>query len=76
MKSLHKLYTSLVFAGLLGQVWAEDIDIFQYQNVTASQRPNVLILLDNTANWNTPFRRKVSIASMGCWQIWELAGIS
>ena len=33
----------------------EDIDIFLANPSIAAERPNILILLDNTANWNTPF---------------------
>src|SRR6185369_16576926 len=33
----------------------EDIDIFLANPSITAERPNVLILLDNTANWNTPF---------------------
>jgi len=33
----------------------DDTDIFLANPNIAAQRPNVLIVLDNTANWNTPF---------------------
>ncbi|HEY5899153.1 MAG TPA: hypothetical protein VIV54_16420, partial [Burkholderiales bacterium] len=33
----------------------EDTDIFLANPLYAATRPNVLLLLDNTANWNTPF---------------------
>lgn len=33
----------------------EDIDIFMVNPALASTRPNILILLDNTANWNQAF---------------------
>ncbi|MBI2961731.1 MAG: pilus assembly protein PilY, partial [Betaproteobacteria bacterium] len=33
----------------------EDIDIFLANPAVSAERPNILILLDNTANWNTPF---------------------
>ena len=33
----------------------EDIDIFLANPAVAAERPNVLIMLDNTANWNTAF---------------------
>ncbi|MBF8271743.1 MAG: hypothetical protein HW380_848 [Magnetococcales bacterium] len=36
-----------------GSVWADDIDIYtQPTTVTSAGVPNVLIILDNTANWN------------------------
>jgi type IV pilus assembly protein PilY1 len=34
---------------------AEDIDLFLGSPPADSQKPNVLIILDNTANWNTAF---------------------
>src|SRR5581483_4042586 len=33
----------------------DDTDIFLANPSFNAQRPNVLIILDNTANWNTPF---------------------
>jgi len=33
----------------------DDTDLFLANPNITSQRPNVLIILDNTANWNTPF---------------------
>lgn len=33
-------------------VRAEDIDLFRYNSETAGQPPNVLFMLDNSANWN------------------------
>ena len=33
----------------------DDTDIFLANPNTTAERPNVLIILDNTANWNTPF---------------------
>ena len=37
---------------------AEDIDLFVSPAVASSDAPNVLILLDNTANWNTAFNNE------------------
>ncbi|HMS04828.1 MAG TPA: PilC/PilY family type IV pilus protein [Burkholderiaceae bacterium] len=34
---------------------AEDIDLFVQPPMASADLPNVLIILDNTANWNTPF---------------------
>ncbi len=34
---------------------AEDIDLFLGVSATATSAPNVLLMVDNTANWNTPF---------------------
>lgn len=58
-----KLGTLVAAAALLltQGAWAafdpvhEDIDIFMMNPALASTRPNVLILLDNTANWNQAF---------------------
>ena len=33
----------------------DDTDIFLANPSIAAERPNVLIVLDNTANWNQPF---------------------
>jgi type IV pilus assembly protein PilY1 len=38
---------------------AEDIDLFMQPPGDDSSLPNVLILLDNTANWNTPFEQQM-----------------
>ena len=40
--------------------WAEDIDLFVQPPPTATDLPNVLILLDNTANWNTAFTNEIA----------------
>ena len=56
MKTIQLLLTALFTALLLNPLasQAEDIDI--YSGVTTSGGlPNVLIILDNSANWNTPF---------------------
>jgi len=51
----------LSFCTMISSVFAtfdpvgEDIDIFLANPSISAERPNVLILLDNTANWNTPF---------------------
>src|SRR5688572_1243407 len=45
-------------AGALGQFVdpvGDDTDIFLANPTIEATRPNVVILLDNTANWNTPF---------------------
>ena len=38
----------------------DDTDIFLANPSVAAQRPNVLIVVDNTANWNTPFANEKS----------------
>ena len=39
---------------------AEDIDLFTGFNQTATDAPNVLFVLDNTANWNQPFTAEMN----------------
>src|SRR2546430_634625 len=34
---------------------AEDIDIFSENPITTADAPNILIMMDNTSNWNTQF---------------------
>ena len=56
------------FRGLIGSALlalclpatAEDIDLFVQPSGDASEVPNVLILLDNTANWNTAFTSEIA----------------
>lgn len=43
----------------------EDTDIFLTNPTITSERPNVLIVLDNTANWNSPFdNEKAALVSV------------
>jgi type IV pilus assembly protein PilY1 len=44
-------------------VQAEDIDLFVSTTPTANDVPNVLIVLDNTANWNTAFANEMTALS-------------
>lgn len=46
---------NVVLATYSSRAMAEDIDIFTVNPAIASARPNVLIMLDNSANWNTAF---------------------
>ena len=39
---------------------AEDIDLFVQPTASTESTPNVLILLDNTANWNTAFTNEIA----------------
>lgn len=39
---------------------AEDIDIFLARSASTAVPPSVLIILDNTANWNTPFTNEIA----------------
>src|SRR5687767_5958601 len=43
----------------------QDIDLFLVNPATSPARPNVLILLDNTANWNQAFaNEKLALANV------------
>ena len=62
--SLRKLVASiattavLVFPGAAAAVFdpvGDDTDIFLANPLLEATRPNVMIFIDNTANWNTPF---------------------
>lgn len=46
---------SLLLASFAAPLRAEDTDIFTVNKAITSERPNVLIVQDNSANWNTPF---------------------
>jgi len=54
---------SLLVAALLAfhlSAMAEDIDLFVGAPPSATDVPNVLIVLDNTANWNTAFTNEMA----------------
>jgi type IV pilus assembly protein PilY1 len=59
-----KFFAPLCAAALLAlplsQAHAEDIDLFVGYNQAATQAPNVLFVLDNTANWNQPFTAEIT----------------
>lgn len=63
MKSfMHKLQ----MLGLLAMsctAQAEDIDLFVGTPPSIADIPNVLVILDNTANWNTPFSNEMAALS-------------
>lgn len=52
----------LAFAAVLAfrPAAAEDTDIFTINPNVTAERPNILIVLDNTANWNTPFTAEIA----------------
>ena len=62
MKSFIAKACIAALLSLGSQAWAEDIDLFvgvpPDQSLLA--RPNVLIILDNTANWTQPFDNELS----------------
>jgi type IV pilus assembly protein PilY1 len=61
MKRLYAPILALVgaIAGL-SSATAEDIDLFVQPQGGNVGLPNVLIILDNTANWNTPFTNEIA----------------
>lgn len=54
----HLLIISLLTINT--SVMAEDVDLFVGSPPSATDIPNVLIILDNTANWNTPFTNEIA----------------
>lgn len=63
MKRIVHLLTTLLVLCLLGPppARAEDIDLFvSGSSVAGGDLPNVLIVLDNTANWNTQFTAEMT----------------
>src|SRR6266550_5394069 len=54
-RSLKRLIASLLIVGCSGMAVAEDIDIFSQNTTVTPDAPNVLIVLDNSANWSQSF---------------------
>jgi type IV pilus assembly protein PilY1 len=55
--------TALGFALLAGRATAEDIDIYSSNRTITPGAPNVLIVLDNTANWSQSFSGSTKFAA-------------
>lgn len=55
LRRIIKLLTVVVALALQLPAHSEDIDLFSEPNPTPTTLPNVLIILDNSANWNTAF---------------------
>lgn len=53
----------LSLLGFAGFAQAEDVDLFVGTPPNSTDAPNVLIILDNTANWNTPFTNEMAALS-------------
>jgi len=63
MRSLiGKLLPGLVLF-IASTLQAEDIDLFAGVPSSVAEAPNVLVILDNTANWNAPFDNEISALS-------------
>ncbi|WP_448682627.1 pilus assembly protein [Pseudomonas nicosulfuronedens] len=56
--ALWRLFAFGVLCAAQLTALAEDIDLFVGTPPNAADAPNVLIILDNTANWNTPFENE------------------
>lgn len=54
-KIFQSIAVLLVFVAHVSSSLAEDIELFVGAPPTTAETPNVLIVLDNTANWNTAF---------------------
>lgn len=61
----RRLFALCALLTLQGAARAEDIDLFVGTPPNSNDAPNVLIILDNTANWNTPFdNEKAALVSV------------
>lgn len=60
MKSFVSKAAFLILACSASWSQAEDIDLFVGTPPNATDAPNVLIILDNTANWNTAFDNEMA----------------
>ncbi|NWL75504.1 pilus assembly protein PilY [Pseudomonas taiwanensis] len=61
-----KKYFNLALMGLLlaqGVAKADDVDLFVGTPASATEAPNVLIVLDNRAEWNTAFNNEMAALS-------------
>lgn len=61
---MKKSFFSVVFTTFLiffnNAGWADDIDLFVQPQTGASDLPNVLIVVDNTGNWSSPFPSEIA----------------
>ena len=55
LRTIAKLLTVVIALALQLPAHSEDIDLFSEPDPTPTTLPNVLIILDNSANWNTAF---------------------
>jgi len=60
---LSRLLLSATFAGAANVALAEDIDIFSQNQTIQTGAPNVLIVLDDTANWSQSFDGSTKFAA-------------
>jgi type IV pilus assembly protein PilY1 len=57
---VSKIAFTLGFLLMFRPVFAEDIDLFLGLPASEIDTPNVLFIVDNTANWNTPFTAEMA----------------
>jgi type IV pilus assembly protein PilY1 len=60
---LRTLGVALLLALSLGTARAEDIDIYSQNTNIIQGAPNVLIVMDNTANWSQSFAGSTKFAA-------------
>lgn len=65
MKNIFRRLMAVAAILVHAQLFAADIDLFISPSTSATDVPNVLIVLDNTANWNTAFtNEKAALVSV------------
>ena len=65
MQNFMRRLVAVVAICVHGPLFAADIDLFMGPTPSATDIPNVLIIMDNTANWNTAFtNEKAALASV------------
>jgi hypothetical protein len=62
-KIITRLIASMFITLGAQHALAEDIDIYSTNTTVTPQAPNVLIYMDNTANWSQSFRRSTKFAA-------------
>ena len=60
---VRRLFALCALLLLQGVAQADDIDLFVGTPPNSTDAPTVLIVLDNTANWNTPFTSEIAALS-------------
>ena len=60
MRNLHKFFAASLLACALSHAWADDTELFSTLATQTGVRPNVLIVLDNSSNWNATFGNNIT----------------
>lgn len=63
MKTFMRKALLLGLLATVSATQAEDVDLFVGTPPSVADIPNVLVILDNTANWNTPFSNEMAALS-------------